>query len=663
MDPFFWMRDKTNPEVLDYLKKENEYTEKMMRHTHELRDRLYRELRGRIPGDDISVPYRIGGHLYYYRNEIGRQYDIYCRSEALPDGSTGPEEVLLDLNEEAKGHEYCDLGAFEVSPDQRWLAYTIDTTGRERYTLFIRDLHSGRVIDERITNVHMRLQWGNDSSTLFYVTLDDTIRPYRLYRHTLGTGQDTDVLMYEESDPAYRLVSTKSRSGRYIFVRLQSQISTEIHVLDADNPTGGLRLVEPRTEGVEYYLLHRGDRFYILTNDDAVNFRIMSAPVATPGRAHWREEVPHRQGVLIEDAEMFVNHLILFERDMGLNAVQVIDLRTGEGHCIDLPSKLFVCFSGKNPRFDTDIFRLVYTSLRIPETVVDYNLNTREQRVLKVDEVVGGYDPALYNSERIYALAEDGAEVPISLVYRTDMKREGGNPLLMYGYGAYGSCVEPEFWSGRLSLLDRGFVYAIAHVRGGSEMGREWYEDGKLLSKKNSFTDFIDCAEHLIAESYTTADQLVIEGTSAGGMLIGTVVNMRPDLFQAAIADVPFVDVVNTMMDDSIPRTATEFDEWGNPIEDRRVREYLRSYSPYDNVGPREYPNMLITAGLNDPRVHFWEPAKWAAMLRALKTDDNLLLLRTNLKSGHFGPTGRYDYLKEFAFELAFIFDVLGIET
>lgn len=659
-DPYFWMKDRSNPRVIEYLKRENEYTEQMMMHTHQVREKLYNELLGRIGQDDRSVPYRLGRHWYYYRTEVDKQYNIYCRALESKDG---PEEILLDLNQIAEGHAYCDLGDYAVSPDQKWLAYTIDTKGKEKYTLFFRNLETGEVIDEQIKNVHLRIQWLNDSRTIFYTTLNESLRPYRLHRHTLGTDQEDDVVLFEENDSAFRLLVGRSRSRKYIFLRLESQITTEVHVFDADDPQGRFKLVRRREEGVEYYLLHRGERFFILTNDEAVNFRMMTAPVDNPSREQWTEFIGHRESVMIEDAEIFINHLVLFERIHGMNTIRVIDLRSGEDHYIAFEEQLLTCWSGKNPQYDTDIFRLIYSSLVTPETVISYNMDSREREVLKVEEVVGGYDPSRYESKRIYATAKDGTAVPISMVYRKGIKRDGSNAMVLYGYGAYGTSSEPEFWSGRLSLLDRGFIYAIAHVRGGSELGREWYEDGKLLSKMNSFTDFIACAEYLIAEKYTSPDYLVIEGTSAGGLLIGTVANMRPDLFQAAIADVPFVDVVNTMMDESIPRTVTEFDEWGNPVEDRQIREYLRSYSPYDNVSSQEYPNILITTGINDPRVHYWEPAKWAARLRALKTDDNLLLLRTNFKSGHFGPTGRFDYLKEFAFELAFIFDVLGVEA
>ncbi len=660
MDPFFWMRDRSNPKVIEYLKRENEYSEQMMQHARDLRAKLYRELRGRIREDDQSAPYLKGNYWYYYRLEKGKNYNIYCRRLADPHGS---EEIILDLNEIAHGHHYCDLGAFEISPDRRWLAYTLDLKGSEQYTVCFKNLVTGEIVDECITNAYTRIQWAQDSRTIFYSTLDDSLRPYRLHRHTLGTSPTDDTMVYEEEDSAFRVIVTKSRSEKYIYLRLQSQITAEVRVLDSASPEAEFRLIQPREEGVEYYPLHRKDDFLLLTNSEAMNFRIVSTPVDAPGKENWRELIEHRDDVLIEDAEIFANHLVLFERMGGMNAIRVVDLRNGVDHYIDFDEELFVCWSGKNPHFETSIFRFVYSSFVVPETVMAYDMDTRQRTVLKIEDVVGGYEQSDYHSERIYARAEDDTEVPISLVYRKGLIRDGSNPLLLYGYGAYGSNPEPEFWSGWLSLLDRGFVYAIAHVRGGSELGREWYEDGKLFSKMNTFTDFITCAEHLIAEKYTSPEKLVIEGISAGGLLIGAVVNMRPDLFQAAVADVPFVDVVGTMMDESIPRTVTEYDEWGNPVDDKKVRDYLRSYSPYDNVEAREYPNMLITAGLNDPRVHYWEPAKWVAKLRVLKTDDNLLLLRTNFKSGHFGASGRYDYLEEYAFELAFIFDVLDIEA
>ena len=659
MDPFFWMRDRSNPEVIEYLKRENRYTESMMTHARERRASLFQELRGRIQEEDKSVPYQRGNFCYYRRSEVGRQYDVYCRAKGSPDG---PEEILLDLNEYAREHGYVDLGAYEISPDNRWLGYTLDVTGREKYTLYFLDLDTGEVIDETVARCYMRVQWAADSKTIFYTKLDRSLRPYRLCRHVLGTSQRRDRVVFEEEDSAFRLNITKSRSNQFLYLRLESQITTEVHILEADRPMEPFRLLQPREAGVEYYLLHHNDRFLILTNHEAVDFRVMSAPIDAPGREHWRPYLERRDGVMIADAEVFENHLVLFESQYGQNAIRVIDLRTDEDHGIEFDEDLITCWSGRNPNYHTGLFRFHYSSLVTPATIVEYDMDTREWTTLKREEVVGGYDPSDYRAERIFATAKDGTQVPISLVYRKGITLDGRNPLLLYGYGAYGESVEPDFWSGRLSLLDRGFVFAIAHVRGGSELGREWYEDGKMLSKINTFTDFIACADHLIKSGYTASERLVISGTSAGGLLIGTVVNMRPDLCQAAIADVPFVDVVNTMMDESMPLTVTEYDEWGNPEDDKEVRDYLRSYSPYDNVRPAKYPNMLITAAINDPRVHFWEPAKWAAKLRALKTDDNLLLLKTNFRSGHFGPSGRFDYLKEFAFELAFIFDVLGIE-
>ena len=660
MDPFFWMRDRSKPEIIEYLKTENEYTERMMKHTLEIREKLLAELKGRMRENDMSVPYLDGDYSYYHRWEAGRQYEIFCRRHISSDA---PEEILLDCNQIALEQNYCELGTFKVSPDHRWLAYTIDTKGNERYWLHFRNLETGKDLSYHIENVHSRIQWANDSRTVLYVGLDETVRPFCLYRHTLGDALMNDVVIHEETDPAFRMMVTRSRSRRIIFMRLESQITTEVWYLDADRPMEPFQLIHPRQEGLEYYMLHREKEFIILTNDEAGNFRIMTAPIDSPGRDNWKEMISHRDNALIEDVEIFKNHLVLFERIDGLNTIRIINLVTDESHYIDFEEKRYSCRSGRNPQYDTTVFRFVFTSLITPETVVAYDMNSRERELLKVEELVGGYNSSDYTTEHLYATAQDGTQVPISLVYRNGLVKDGTAPLLLYGYGAYGESLEPEFWSPRLSLLDRGFIFAMAHVRGGSEYGREWYEDGKLLSKKNTFTDFIACAEHLIAEKYTSSDNLIIEGTSAGGLLIGTVVNMRPDLFQAAIADVPFVDVVNTMTDQSIPRTATEFDEWGNPVDDKEVRAYMKSYSPYDNVARKSYPNMLITTGINDPRVRFWEPAKWAAKLRALKTDDNLLLLRIDFRGGHFGPSGRFDYLKAFAFNMAFMFDVLGIEA
>ncbi len=658
-DKYFWLRDRKNPDVIEYLKSENTYTEWRMHHTRRLRIKLGKEILGRVEQTDRSVPVAIDEYEYYYRTEKGRQYNIYCRKKTVP-GAV--EEILLDLNQAAVGHTYCELGAYSVSPDHRYLAYSIDYTGRERYRLYVKDLSNGRIVADSVANAYYQAVWAQDSKTLFYTTLDKSFRPHRLLRHRIGASAEKDEIVYEEADPAFRISLSRSHSRAFIFMRLESLAATEIHYLPADTPDRPFTLMQPREHGLEYYLLHQGGRFLILTNHDAVNFRVMEAPLSDPSLPNWKEIIGHRESVYIEDAEAFDHHLVLFEREEGFNNVRIIDFRTGADHYIEFSENNYLVRSGRNPEFATAKFRFVYTSLVTPESIYEYDMDTRERRLLKQETVVGGYNPSDYVTERVYATAEDGALVPISLVYRKGLKKDGSNPLVLYGYGAYGESIEPEFESPRLSLLDRGFIYAIAHVRGGSEFGRQWYEDGRLLNKKNTFTDFIACAEHLISARYTSRDKMIFAGFSAGGLLIGAVINMRPDLCAAAVADVPFVDVVDTMADKSIPLTVNEFDEWGDPIDEETL-EYISSYSPVDNVTPQKYPSLFIRAALNDPRVQYWEPVIWAIKLRTMKTDNNLLLLRTHLGAGHFGPSGRYDYLKELAFEYTFMLDILGIEA
>ena len=657
MDKHFWLHDPNDPRTIEYLKKENEYTEKMMGPTRDFQEALFTEMRGRIKEKDRSVPVKRGDYLYYFRWEVNRQYGILCRMKA---GDEAAEEIMLDLNDLAAGQPFCELGAYSVSPDQRFLAYSIDFTGRENYVLHIKDLQAGRELPETIEGTYKQAIWANDSRTLYYTTLDAKFRPYCLKRRTVGGDNPEDIRVYRETDEAFRISLYKTRSGKYIFMRLESQVTTEVYFLDADHPDSSWTLVEPRRFGIEYYLLHQGESFIILTNDKAVNFRMMEAPVESPARLYWKEIVPHRSSAMIEDAEVFRHHIVLHERESGNPAVRVMDRRTGEDHYIDFPDQIFSVWSGRNPEYDTTLFRFVYSSFVMPESTYEYDMDKRTRRLLKRDEVKGGFDSDQYRSDRIFAFASDGAMVPISLVYRKGMKRDGNTPMVLYGYGAYGVSFDPEFDSNLFSLLDRGVIYAIAHVRGGSELGRMWYENGKLMQKRNSFTDFITCAEHLVAQKYTSPDRLIIKGHSAGGLLIATVVNMRPDLFAAAVADMPFVDVVQTMQDNSMPLTVTEYDEWGNP-HDKTVERYLVSYSPIDNVEEQDYPNMLIRAGFHDARVNFWEPAKWAMRLREYKTDDNLLLLHTNFRSGHFGPSGWLDHLRETAFEYTFILDMLGL--
>jgi oligopeptidase B len=657
VDEYFWLRNREHPETLAYLQAENRYTQAVMQHTEELQEQLYQELRGRIKETDLSVPEQIDEWLYYARTEAGGQYSIYCRR---PPHDELAETVLLDQNPLAMGHSYFRLGAFEVSPDHRFLAYSIDTSGSECYTVYIKDLCTGELLPDRLTNTAPAVAWANDSQTLFYLTLDEARRPYQLFRHRLGHTPADDVLVYHEPDEAFFLDVGRTRSRQFILLDINSHSTSEVRFLSADRPEDGLRVLEPRRAGVEYNVSHHGDRFFITTNDEAPNFRLVSAPVDHPSRANWRSVLPHRSAVKLDMTDAFRDHLVVYQRIGGLRQIRILDLNGDGDHLVPFPEPVYSAHAHDNPEFDTSVLRFSYTSLVTPSSVVDYDMAARTWTLQKQTEVLGGYDRSCYRSERVFAEAPDGVKVPVSLVYRLPLELDGSRPLLLNGYGAYGVSYEPGFSSHALSLLDRGFVVAIAHVRGGEEMGRAWYESGKLLQKWNSFTDFIAAAEHLIAAGYTSSDGLVISGGSAGGLLMGAVTNLRPDLSRAVVMEVPFVDVVNTMLDASLPLTVIEYDEWGNPADPELYR-YMRSYSPYDNIEAKDYPHILVTAGLNDPRVAYWEPAKWTARLRARKTDQNRLLLRTNMGAGHGGASGRYDHLREVAFKWAFVLDTLGM--
>ena len=657
VDNYFWLREKSNPEVIAYLETENKYTEAMMQHTEDFQEQLYQELLGRIKETDLSVPEKIDDYYYYTRTEEGKQYPIYCRKQG---NLEAVEEILLDQNALSEGHEYLEVGVYKISPNHQLLAYSTDTTGGESYTLYIKDLNTGQLLADQIPNTYYSVEWASDNQTLFYTTLDAAKRPYKLYRHQLGSDPAADPLIYHETDESFFLDISKTRSKAYLLMELENINTSEVRYLEADQPTGDFNVVSPRQSELEYSVEHHGDQFFIVTNADAVNFKLMRASVNNPSRANWQEMIPHREAVKLDGVSAFQNHLVISEREDGLQKIRVRNLATDEEHAVAFPEPVYTVRQGRNPEFNTTTLRFNYASLVTPMSVFDYQMDARTRELKKQDEVLGGYDPSLYESERIFAKAADGTPVPISIVYKKGLTRDGGNPLLLYGYGSYGINSDPYFSSNRLSLLDRGFVYAIAHIRGGEEMGRAWYEKGKLLHKKNTFTDYIACAENLIAEKYTASDKLVIQGGSAGGLLMGAVTNMRPELFEIVVAKVPFVDVVNTMLDASIPLTVVEYDEWGNPNE-KMFYDYIKSYSPYDNIEAKAYPHILVTAGLNDPRVHYWEPAKWTAKLRTLKTGDNRLLLKTEMGAGHGGPSGRYDYLKEMAFEYAFIFDLLGI--
>jgi oligopeptidase B len=658
VDDYHWLRNRCDPEVLAYLEAENRYADAVMRHTTGLQEQLYQEMRSRIQETDLSVPEERAGYSYYHRVEAGGQYPVFCRRALLSDA---PEEIILDQNLLAAGHGYFRLGAIEVSPDHRLLAYTVDTCGAEEFTLFIKDLATGTLLPETIDRVANRPAWANDNHTLFYCVLDETRRPHRLYRHAAGTPRSDDVLVYVEPDPSFFMEISRTRSNTYLLLDLASHTTSEVWYAPAERPHEPFRLIQARQRGIEYTVTHHDDSFFIATNDGAPNFRLVRAPVDRPSREQWSPLLPYRPDVKLDSTDAFRGHLAVYEREQGLRQIRIIDLGSGAEHLIPFPEPVYTVRPHTNPEFESSTLRFTYTSLVTPSSVVDYDMARRSWTIRKQTQVRGGYDASRYRSERLHAIASDGVTVPISLVYRLPLEGDLARPLLLSGYGAYGLSYDPTFSSNTLSLLDRGVIVAIAHVRGGEEMGRPWYEAGRRLEKRSSFTDFIACAEHLIAAGYTSPNRLVINGGSAGGLLIGAVTNLRPDLFHAALAEVPFVDVINTMLDASLPLTVIEYDEWGNP-SDPEAYAYIRSYSPYDNVEAQDYPHMLITAGLNDPRVAYWEPAKWAAKLRARKTDQNRLLLRTNMGAGHGGASGRYDFLRETAFKYAFILDVLDLE-
>jgi len=656
-DDYFWLRERDNPEVLAYLEAENAYTEAMTAHTASLQQTIYDEIVGRMNQTDFSVPVKRGDYYYYTRTEEGKQYKIHCRKQGSLEAA---EEIILDENELSEGHDFFHLGSIRISPNHELLAFTADFVGNERYRLQVKNLVSEAIYPDAIDSVSTEMEWAADNRTMFYTVADEAWRDYRLYRHVLGTPMDDDVLVFEEPDDAFWLELTKSKSQDYLFMQLGSMTTDEVHFLRADQPEGEFAIIHPRQQGMEYDVYHHGNKFYIVTNDGALNFKLMETPVDEPARENWAEVIGHRNSVKLDALDMFADYMVLYEREDGLTQIRYLDFATSSYRAIEFDQPVYSCWGQDNPDFNSHWLRFGYESLVAPKTIYDFDLVTGERVLMKQKEVLGGYDPELYSQERIWATATDGARIPVSLVYRTDLKREGGNPLYLYAYGAYGSSWDPYFSYYRVSLLDRGFIFAIAHVRGGEEMGRQWYDDGKLFNKKNTFTDFIAVGEHLIDQRYTTPEQLVISGGSAGGLLIGAVVNQRPDLFGMAIAEVPFVDVINTMLDPDIPLTVIEYEEWGNP-NIRKEFDYMLSYSPYDNVTSQAYPAMLVTAGLNDTRVQYWEPAKWTAKLRTHKTDHRPLLLKTNMGAGHGGASGRYDRIREVAFEYAFVLDVLGL--
>jgi oligopeptidase B len=658
IDEFAWLRDRDDPAVMAHLEAENAWTESALRHLEPLRELLYTEIVSRVQQSDSSAPVRHGPFVYYRRTVLGLQYAEHWRRRL--DG--GEEEVLLDENLLAEGHGYFSLGDGEVSPDHALLAYSIDLDGSELYTLHIRDLVNGGELPDVIEGVYYSLAWSKDARHLFYTRPDAAMRPWQVWRHRIGAPSDADVLVLEESDARFMASVWSTRSGEYLAISLSSRVTSEVHLLRADDPTGAFAVVEPRRQGIEYSVDHHADRLFIVTNDnDAVNFRLVTAPLGIPGREHWEELVATRDDVMLEGVELFARHAVLIERADGLRRLTVMRLDDADRHVVDQPEAVYTAWFGRNPEWDTDTLRFEYTSLVTPRSAIDYDMDSRERTIVKVQPVLGGYAPSEYVSGRVWADAPDGARVPISYVHRRDVAHDGTAPALLYGYGSYEHSVDPTFDSERLSLLDRGFIYAIAHVRGGGELGRRWYEAGKLLQKRNTFTDFCACADHLVAEGFTTHERLAIRGASAGGLLMGAVVNLRPDLAAAVVAEVPFVDCITTMLDASLPLTVGEYEEWGNP-DDPVTYAYMRSYSPYDNVARAVRPALLVTAGFNDQRVGYWEPAKWVARMRERGDGTAPVLLKTELGAGHGGASGRYDAWREDALALAFIIGTVAPE-
>lgn len=668
IDPYFWMRlsddqkeaetpDAQTQDVLDYLNAENDYLKKVMKPTEALQETLFEEIVGRIKQDDSSVPVSVNGYTYYTRFEQGEDYPYYCRKQNIENAN---EEIMLNGPKMGKDKSYFAIGGRSVSENNRFLAYGVDWVSRREYTLYFKDLTTGALLEDTIENTTGSVTWANDNQTVFYVKKDpQTLRANQIYKHRLGTPSSEDELVYEEIDETFSCWVYKTKSRDYLMIGSSQTLSTEFRFLDANTPNGTWKVVHPRERELEYFVDHYGDHFYIVTNWEAKNFRLMKTLVNQSEKERWKEIIPHRSNVLLEDIEIFKDHLVVNERENGLTRLRVIQWADNSEHYISFNDPTYAAWVSSNPEFDTTLLRYGYSSLTTPTAIYDYNLNNKDRTLKKQDEVLGGkFDSANYVSERIMAPSRDGkTQVPISIVYHKDYQKSGDEPLLLYGYGSYGNTIDPWFSSSRLSLLDRGFAFAIAHIRGGQEMGRSWYEDGKMLNKKNTFFDFIDSGQHLVNMGYTNTSHLYAQGGSAGGLLVGAVINMAPNLWNGAIAAVPFVDVVSTMLDETIPLTTFEFDEWGNP-KDKEYYEYIKSYSPYDNVVAQDYPNLLITTGYWDSQVQYWEPAKWIAKLRDTKTDNNSLVMDCNMEVGHGGASGRFKRFKEVALSYAFLLDL-----
>lgn len=682
IDPWFWLRERDDPEVLAHLEAENAYTRDAVAHLSGLRRELYDEIVGRVQESDTTAPVRRADYEYFTRTVEGLQYGVHCRrpvgEASLPDpfaapGSTPGEVVVLDENALADGHDYFAVGDLVVNPEQSVAAYSVDTNGGERYQLRFRHVAgvegTARDLDDIVADVYYGIAWANDGATIFYSRPDDAMRPWQVWRHRLGTAAADDVLVFQEDDDRFYVGVTRTRSGRFVEITTASKVTSEVWLVDADAPDTAPVIVEPREQGHEYHVEHHsgpaGDRLFVLTNaDGAENFALAVTPVATPGRASWQIVLAHRDDTRLDDVDAFADFLIVSERADAVERLRVLTLgndgAVADDHVLEMPEPVYSAWLGGNPEYDASIVRYQYTSLVSPASAYDYDPGARTATLVK-RQPVPGYDPDEYESRREWATAPDGARVPISIVYRRELRRDAPSPMLLYGYGSYEVSIDPTFSASRVSLLDRGVVFAIAHVRGGGELGRRWYDDGKLLRKTNTFTDFVACAEHLVHQGWTSPDRLAARGGSAGGLLMGAVANLRPDLFRAIVAEVPFVDCLTTILDESLPLTITEWEEWGDPVHDPAVYALMKSYSPYDNVEAKDYPALLVTGGLNDPRVQYWEPAKWVAKLRATKTDDNVLVLKLEMGAGHSGPSGRYDAWRDEAFVLAFLLDQLGL--
>ncbi len=661
IDNYFWLNDREDKAVLEYLEEENAYNDRLTAHTKDFQKHLFEEMKARIKEDDSSVPYKLNGYWYSTRYEKDKGYPIYSRRKETLDA---PEEILFDCNKEAEGHSYFKLTGLSVSPDNSLISFGVDTVGRRQYTIQFKNLLTGELYPEKIENVSGSATWSSDNKTVFYTQKNpETLRSHKIFRHVLGTPVSEDVEVFHEVDDTFSTFVYKTKSRKFIVIGSGATLTSEYRVLLADNPTGDFQVIHPRERGLEYGISHYDGHFYILTNaDEATNFKVMKVAEGATHRDHWESLIPHREDVLIEDFDIFSEYLVISERVNGLNEIRIKRWDETEDYYLPFDNETYSVYVGTNLDFETDILRYVYNALTTPSSVIDFDMRTKEKEIMKEQEVLGGtFDKNNYQSERIWATAQDGTKVPMSIVYRKGLQKDGTAPLLQYGYGSYGSTIDPYFSSVRLSLLDRGFIYAIAHIRGGEYLGRSWYEDGKLFKKKNTFTDFIDCSRYLIEQGYTSSEHLYAMGGSAGGLLMGAVINMAPNLYNGIVSAVPFVDVVTTMLDDSIPLTTGEYDEWGDP-NDPKYYEYMKSYSPYDNVKAQDYPNMLVTTGFHDSQVQYWEPAKWVAKLRELKTDTNILLFHTNMDAGHSGASGRFEALKEVAEEYAFLLDFEGIK-